>query len=297
MFVVVLVVSFFSFFLLFFLPGTSAEIRAGLEGSNIINQKVTKSGVVTEYWEWLTNAVHGNLGSSEHSYIPVTDIISKKWVNTIILAFFSVGITLLFAVLWCGSMQILSRNRSIHPVLISIILGGFNLVERVLISFIPLTLAIVMLLLASFFRVKILGATGINQLWLPLLTMVLIQLPLYIRSLKESIRQIINSRFVDFAYSLGFSHNWVLWREVMPHAILYTLTLSILQLSYLVGGTIIIEKLFSVSGLGSALVDAVMSRDKIVVQAIILFTTMMIGLVHVCFASVKYGLYGKGINE
>jgi ABC-type dipeptide/oligopeptide/nickel transport system permease component len=88
--------------------------------------------------------------------------------------------------------------------------------------------------------------------------------------LKQSLKETMHLDYVTLARTKGYSENHVILREALPNAILPTLTLVGVQFTFLIGGTVIIERLFSYEGLGNMAIDAVINRDLPLIQGIVI---------------------------
>lgn len=107
--------------------------------------------------------------------------------------------------------------------------------------------------------------------------------------LKQSLKETMHLDYVTIARTKGYSENHVILREALPNAILPTLTLVGVQFTFLIGGTVIIERLFSYEGLGNMAIDAVINRDLPLIQGIVIlfaviFTAVNL-LVDLCYAA------------
>ena len=88
--------------------------------------------------------------------------------------------------------------------------------------------------------------------------------------LKQSLKETMHLDYVTLARTKGYGETHVITREALPNAILPTLTLVGVQFTFLIGGTVIIERLFSYEGLGNMAIDAVINRDLPLIQGIVL---------------------------
>lgn len=88
--------------------------------------------------------------------------------------------------------------------------------------------------------------------------------------LKQSLKETMHLDYVTLARTRGYGENHVILREALPNAILPTLTLVGVQFTFLIGGTVIIERLFSYEGLGNMAIDAVINRDLPLIQGIVI---------------------------
>ncbi len=88
--------------------------------------------------------------------------------------------------------------------------------------------------------------------------------------LKQSLKETMHLDYVTLSRTKGYGENHVILREALPNAVLPTLTLVGVQFTFLIGGTVIIERLFSYEGLGNLAIDAVINRDLPLIQGIVL---------------------------
>ncbi len=97
--------------------------------------------------------------------------------------------------------------------------------------------------------------------------------------LKSSLKEAMAQDYVMLARTKGFSESRVIFRDAMRNALLPTLTLTGVQLTFLIGGTVIVERIFSYEGLGNLAIDAVINRDLPLIQGIVLvFAVLFVGI-------------------
>jgi len=110
----------------------------------------------------------------------------------------------------------------------------------------------------------------IAHMFLPALALALPLSAIFAQLLKQSLKETMHLDYVTLARTKGYSEHHVITREALPNAILPTLTLVGVQFTFLIGGTVIIERLFSYEGLGNMAIDAVINRDLPLIQGIVL---------------------------
>lgn len=127
------------------------------------------------------------------------------------------------------------------------------------------------------------GKTGVayaldvaRHMTLPALTLGLFYLAVYTRLVRASMFELLDSDFVRTARAKGLSERTVLWRHMLPHALLPLLTLVGVQLGSLLSGAIVIETVFSWPGLGRLTFQAALQRDYNVLLAILLMSTVLV---------------------
>ena len=128
------------------------------------------------------------------------------------------------------------------------------------------------------------GDDFVDHLWhlfLPALTITLALAPLLIRSLRSGLIDVLKAPYVEFARAKGIQENNVLRRHVLRNAMISTVTILALNVGWLLGGSVVIETVFTIPGLGQLMVNAIYARDYPVVQGVTLvfgFLVIMITL-------------------
>ena len=118
-------------------------------------------------------------------------------------------------------------------------------------------------------RFDVLGSALYHMLW-PALSLALPLAAMIARVLKASLLEVLAQDYILVAQVKGFSPWQVLWREALRNALGPALTLTGVQFTFLIGGTVLIEKLFGLPGLGNMAIDAVINRDLPLIQGIVL---------------------------
>ena len=98
--------------------------------------------------------------------------------------------------------------------------------------------------------------------------------------LKQSLKETMQLDYVTLARTKGYSENQVILREALPNAVLPTLTLVGVQFTFLIGGTVIVERLFSYEGLGNMAIDAVINRDLPLIQGIVILFAVIFTVIN-----------------
>jgi peptide/nickel transport system permease protein len=144
----------------------------------------------------------------------------------------------------------------------------------------------VALLLMMLFSVKLQwfpvggwGETGLEHLKsliLPAFTQSLMTSALLIRNIRNSVVDISVMDYVDFARSKGIAERSVKHRHILRNALISTATLLAMRMAYMLGGSVIIETVFSLPGLGKLMVDSIFGRDYAVVQSLVFLFAFMV---------------------
>ncbi|KDE12229.1 peptide ABC transporter [Rhodococcus aetherivorans] len=292
---VLLLVSVTTFLLLEMLPGdrlasvlpdgatpemrAAAEERFGLDGPP-----------VQRYFEWLGGALQGDLGRSMQSQVPVTQAIVERLPVTLELAAVSILLALLVAI----PVGIYSGYRP----------GG--VVDRIVTFLCSVTLSIpsfllgVLLVFVFAVSLSALPVTGwtplseglvphIRSLVLPVVTLAAVEAVGFVRLLRNDMVATLQQDFVLSARARGLSTPRILLVHALRPSAFSLLTVMGVSLGRLIGGTVIVETLFSLPGLGSLVMTAITGRDFLLVQGIVLVVAVSYVLLN-AFVDLAYPL-------
>jgi peptide/nickel transport system permease protein len=218
-----------------------------------------------QYWHWLTSALHGDLGTSIALRESVNTLIGERAGVTLELVAYA---SVLILVLGIGSGVAAGLRRG--AIDMSVIAG------TTVFAAIPSFVAAVVLI--SVFAVKLgwfpaLGAGSglLNRMWhltLPALALALSALAIVARVTRVSVREELGREHVQTAVSRGLPRHLVVRRHVLRNAAIPITTVTGITIASLIALSAVVERAFSLNGLGSALVIAAASKDVAVVQGI-----------------------------
>jgi peptide/nickel transport system permease protein len=138
--------------------------------------------------------------------------------------------------------------------------------------------------------------TKLRDLTLPALTIALYLTPMLVRTLRSSVITVLGLDFVEAARARGLSERRVVGKHVLRNASIATVTVLAVNLGFLISGTVVIEVVFGIPGLGSLIVTAVQNRDFPLVQALtLIFGAIVIG-VNLC-ADVAYAAIDPRVRQ
>jgi len=260
------------------LPGDTARAILGREATNVDRYEALKEQLglnkpmTEQYLSWLGGVLTGDFGNSLAQDEPVTQLLSRRVINTFIL----VGIAALLSIpisLLLGSLTALRRDSKFD---ISVSIGSLSLAALP-----EFVIGIILILLFATQVFNWLPAVSrvdpslpivqqLDMFVLPALTLTLAVAPYITRILRASTIEVLESEYVMMARLKGLPERLVLNRHAVPNALAPALQVTALNLAWLAGGVVVVEYLFAFPGIGSALVDAVANRDMPMVQAICL---------------------------
>ena len=279
-------------------PGNPARIILGQHAYPAAVAKLSRElGLDVPLWQqyllFVWHAVHLNLGISYTYRTAVGPIIGSHMGVTIFLVVLSIALTFVVSLFLAVAAAVRVDGIVDHSV---------RVLAMVLFAMPPFWLGIMLILVlavdAPIFPVQGYGGSlgaDVYHLVLPVLTVSAGLIVLILRPLRSKIAQILSSDFVDAARARGLSPGRIVWRHVVPNALISTVTLLALNLGYLLGGTVIVENVFGLPGLGQLLVQAVEARDYPVVEALALFFAVSVVVINF-LADIAYTLLDPRVS-
>jgi len=289
---VLIVVTILIFVMIRLIPGDPATVILGDKASPALIVEINKrlgldQPLYVQYFLFLKALVSLDLGNSILFVVPVSELLGKRMIVTL-------SLTLLSALIAVIVSFPLGYIAGVHKdELPDQIIRTGSLVALSMPAF-----WVGMLLLLGFglklhwFPVGGWGETWpehIRSLILPAITQALLTSALLIKNLRNSVVDVMRMDYVDFARSKGLRESTVISRHVIRNALISTVTLLAMQMAYMLGGSVIIETVFALPGVGSLMVQAIFSRDYAVVQAVVFLFAALVLVINL-LTDVSYSL-------
>ncbi len=264
-------ISVITFILVRLIPGDPARVLLGTRATPTAIAKIRAQYGLDEplwlqYFYFLENLGRGEMGKSILYKIDVLKLIATRIEPTLALVLVSVLLAVLIAV---PMAALAARNQGGVPD------HAVRVVSTLGIGFPPFWLALMLIILFSvklgIFPVSGYGNTLADKLWhlaLPGLTVALSLSTVLTRSLRAAMVQGLKSDVATAARARGMPESIVFWRHVVPNSLVPTINLLAVNIGWLIGGTVVIESVFALPGMGQLLVRAIFSRDYMVVQGV-----------------------------
>ena len=231
-----------------------------------------------QFWYYVRNLARGDLGNSLLVRAPVLDLVKRRLPLTLCLVAYAMTLALLM-ILPLAVLAALKKDR-----LVDQIIRGFSILMIVTPGFwIGLLLLIALGVRIPIFPVGGAGKTPADwpyYLFLPALTMALHVAAVLTRNLRDALLTTMQAEHVLVAKAKGLRSTRVLFNHVLRNAMVSTVTLFGLYLGWLVGGSVIIESVFALPGMGSMRVQAILGRDYQVVQGFTLVYAILVSLIY-----------------
>lgn len=257
------------------LPGDPALTILGLEATDdalaaLREQLGLNEPLLSRYVNWVWNALHGDFGQSHSFRVPVSGLIVERLPMTVSLAVSGMLVTL--AVALTLGISAAARHRTFGD-------WGVMFLSQLGIAIPAFWLSILLVLL---FAVKLRwlppgGFPGwsdpvlaMRSLILPTVALALVQSAVLTRVTRSSALEVMRQDFVRTARASGLSQRRILWRHVLPNALVPIVTIVGMQFAALVTGTIVIENVFYLPGLGRLIFQSISNRDLPTVQALVM---------------------------
>ena len=265
---VALTVSFIGFGLLR-LSGDLAAVLAGETATAADIARVAKQygldqPLYRQYLDWAGRALRGDLGVSLFTREPVIDLIMARIGVTITLAFSALTTSLIFAVP-LGVIAAKRKNTWIDRTVLTISVLG-----QAIPSF-WLGLLLIYLFGVVLRWLPISGSDSFTHFIMPTLTLSLATMPALMRLTRTGMIDALASDYIRTAWAKGLLPISVLFKHALRNAILPVVSLSAVLLGFLLGGSVIVESVFALNGIGLLAFDSIKRIDFPVVQSILIF--------------------------
>jgi len=281
---VVLGVTILCFFLIHLVPGDPART---ILGNQATDQRVAllrhdwglDRPLPVQYGKFMDRVAHGDLGTSLFYNVSAGHLVLERLPVTLWLIAFGTFLSIAIAV--PSALQAAThRDKPSDHVVRAVPLVGLG--------FPPFWIGIVLLLVFGlhFGRLFPVGGYGsgffghVHSMFLPALTVAFTISPILIRSLRASLLEVFESDYITTARSKGLPERRVLAHHALRNAVISTVSVLGVNIGYLVGGTLVIEAVYALPGLGQLMINAINQRDFPVVQAVTLAFAVMVVLVY-----------------
>ncbi len=274
------------FLVLEVLPGDPAQVMLGVDAQpDTVEALRRKLGLdrppVERYVAWLVGLVTGDLGISYTYSVPVSELIGERLVLTVPLALIAMALTVAIAL----ALGLYAASHHGRP-------GDWGVM-----TFGQLGIAIpnfwFAILLILFFSVHLgwFSAGGfpgweagilpaLQSLVLPAISLALVQAAILARVTRSAVLEVLREDFVRTARAKGLNRRQALWRHVLRNALIPVVTIMGLQFANLLTGTIIIENVFYLPGVGRLVFQAISQRDLIVVKDVVVLIAALVVIVN-----------------
>lgn len=276
-------VTIIAFFLIHLIPGDPARTILGIHATPravaiLHRQWGLDRPLADQYWLFMDRLVHGNLGQSLYYSVPVSGLITSHLPPTLWLICYAAVIAVVISVPL--AMVAASRKDAVRD----------HVVRAVPLLGLGMPAFWVALLLQTWLatRLRLFPVTGygtgflghLHAMFLPSLTVAIALCPVVIRSLRASMLSVLGADFVTTARAKGVPARRLFVRHVLRNAVIPAVTVLGINVGFLIGGTVIVEQVYALPGIGNLMINSIFQRDFSVVQGVALVFGIMVVLVN-----------------
>ena len=278
-----IIVMFFSSIVVFavihLIPGDTADVMTA--GSVLSEEQMNKllsdmgldKPLFEQYLIWLSNVLHGNLGTSLYSNEAVTVLIIPRFIATLKLAFLSMLLAVGIGVP-CGILAAVKHNSVFDVIIMLLAIVGISM---------PIFWLGLLLVMQFSINLAWFPASGADQpisYVLPAVTISLNIMANIARMTRSSMLEVLKQDYVRTAEAKGMKSSTIILKHGLKNALIPIITVIGTQFGYLMGGAVLTETVFVFPGMGKFLIDSINRRDYPSVQACMLLITLVFALIN-----------------
>jgi peptide/nickel transport system permease protein len=281
---VVVGVTILVFFMIHLVPGDPARTMLGVHATPervalLHKEWGLDKSLPVQYERFMSRLVHGDLGNSLYYRVPARELIVDRLPVTLWLIGYGTSLSILIA-LPLAAIAASKRDAARDQVVRVVPLVGLGF---------PSFWVGIMLLLAfalNMGRLFPVGGYGtgfaghMRSMFLPALTIAIALSPILIRSLRASLLSVLESDYITTARSKGLPERRVMVRHALRNAVISTVTVLGVNIGYLVSGTLVVEQVFALPGIGQLMINSIFQRDFPVIQGVTLAFAILVVLVY-----------------
>lgn len=291
-------VSFLTFSLTYLAPGDPVRTMYAASGvmpsEEVLEAMREQLGLnrpfLVQYGSWLLNCLQGDFGTSFATGRPVAATLLARLWPTLKLALLSLLLMLVVS-LPAGMLAALKQNRWPDYLVRACTFFGVSMPN----FWVGLLLIYLLALKLNWLPVTSING-GFERLIMPALTLAFAMSAKYTRQVRAVVLEEMRQDYVIGARCRGLKESTILWRHVFPNALLPLITLLGLSLGSLLGGTAVVETIFSYPGLGSLAVSAITAHDYYLIQGVVLWIALIYMLINL-LVDISYNYLDPRLRE
>ncbi len=300
--IVVVIVSLIVFLMLQLVPGGDpARAMLGLDATqeevdDLRAEMWLDRPITTQYFHWISNALQGDFGKSLRYRVSVSEMIAKRLPITLHVTVLALIISVVFGV--TGGIISAVKRGSVLDQAISVLANG-----AVAVPIFWLGILLIYVFALNLHWLPTQGYTHLTEdFWLstkkvimPVICMCLPTLALMTRQTRSSMLEVVRQDYIRTAWSKGLTERTVIIRHALKNALIPIVTLLGISVPHLFAGSVLVESVFNIPGMGRLLVNGVLDKDFIVVQAGVLIVAVVISIVNL-LVDISYGMLDPRIR-
>ncbi len=275
--ITLLIISFLSFLAFYLIPGDAAVASLGMDADEAAIEALREElglnrPVIVQYGDWLFSAVRGDFGESTQYHLPVSQLVSQRLPATITLALYSMGMIILVS-FPLGLLGTKKPGGAVDTAVTVLSQVGMAVPQ----FFLGILLTFFFGIVLSWFTVggyispKEDLAGFLNFLVLPAVAVAVPKCATMTRYIRNSVVAQKKMDYVRTARGKGNSEKRILLNHVLINVMMPVVTMLAMMMADVLAGSIVVEQVFNIPGLGRLLITSISNRDYPVVQAIVLY--------------------------
>jgi peptide/nickel transport system permease protein len=276
-------VTILAFFMIHLIPGDPARTILGIHATPekialLHQQWGLNRPLADQYWLFMDRLVHGNLGMSLTYGTSVASLIIRQLPPTLWLIIYAAVIAVVISV--PAAMIAATRKDALRDHVVRVVpLLGLGMPAFWLALILQTLLAV---------KYRLFPVTGygtgivghLHSMFLPSLTVAIALCPVVIRSLRASMLNVLGADFITTARAKGVPGRRLFVRHVLRNAVIPAVTVLGINIGFLIGGTVVVEQVFGIPGIGNLMINSIFQRDFPVVQGVALVFGVLVVLVN-----------------
>jgi len=284
---VLFIISALVFGLMHLIPGDPAQVLLGFENTDPAQLAAVRRDlgldrpIYVQYGRWVGRLLGGDLGTSVRTGRPIAALIAEAFPFTIELALYALGLALLLAIP-VGALAGTTRSRMADAGMQTLTLLGLSLPAFWVGAMLILLFSVYLRWFPVLTFPSFLNDPGANvrSFFLPALTLALPNAAAIARMVRASLVAVGREEYVKVARAKGLREAVIVRRHMFKNALIPVVTLIGIVAGYLLGGSVVVEQVFAIPGLGRMGLQAIVQRDYPVLQAVVLLVTFIFVLVN-----------------
>ena len=277
---------------------TSGAVGAGFEQNcaRVKEELGLNNPIVSQYFTWAGNAIQGDLGRSMVQRRPVLDVMESRIPTTMQLAFMATVLSIVIA-LPVGVLSALKQDK-LPDITARFLTIGWLSMPQFWVGTMLITFPAVWWGYATPVPYEDLWKDplkNLEQMYLPVIALGLAFSATIARLTRSSMLEVLRQDYVRTARAKGLHERVVLSKHALKNAMLPVITLIGIQVGVLMSGTVVIEFLFALPGMGTLLVESIITKDFAQVQGIVLFFAIIVILINI-IVDVSYALFDPRVR-
>lgn len=258
----------------------SGDLAAELAGDEATEAEIAETAklygldkpLYLQYFDWAGKALRGDLGRSIFSNEPVFDIMTGALPVTMRLAVYALILAILIAIP-LGIVAAVRRNTWVDRAALTLAVFGQGMPNF------WLGLIFILIFSVELRWTPVSGTDTWQHFILPTITISLSVVPVKMRLLRAGMIEVLDADYIRTAYAKGLSQRMVIYKHALRNAILPVVSITMVNFGFLLGGTVVVETVFALNGLGFEAFQAITRLDFPVVQSFVVFVSFIyIGL-------------------